>query len=320
MKVLIVASFNSGKISPFVTEQMEFLRRTGITVEIYGIVGKGIIGYLKNFFRIRRKTKKMQPDLIHAHYGLSGLCSNMQMEVPVITTYHGTDIHSGGLILKLSQLAMKLSAYNIFVSRKMLEMSGYKKDNACVLSCGLDLDVINEIPRAQAREELGLNVDEKIGLFSGSFDNGIKNYPLAKAAIDKVKGVRLIELKGYSRNEVNLLMNACDFQLTTSFRESGPLVVKEAMACGTPIVSVDVGDVKDAFGDTEGCYIAECNPDDIAVKIQQALSFKGKTKGRQRIIDLGLDNALVAKRLITIYEEVLNKKSRLYLSFAHEIQ
>jgi glycosyltransferase involved in cell wall biosynthesis len=307
MKILIVASCNSGKISPFVTEQMEFLRRTGITVEIYGIVGKGIIGYLKNISSIRRNIKRFQPDLIHAHYGLSGLCTNMQREVPVITTYHGTDIHSGGWILKLSQLAMRLSAYNIFVSKKMLEMSGYKKGNTCVLSCGLDLDVIKEIPRVQARKELGFDIDEKIGLFSGSFDNGIKNYPLAKAAIDKMKGVSLIELKGYSRNEVNLLMNACDFQLTTSFRESGPLVVKEAMACGTPVVSVDVGDVKEVFGITKGCYIAERTPDDIAAKIQQALSFKGnkgKTNGRQRIIDLGLDNDLVSKKLIAVYKEV----------------
>ena len=104
-------------------------------------------------------------------------------------------------------------------------------------------------------------------------------------------------------------MNACDFQLTTSFRESGPLVVKEAMACGTPIVSVDVGDVKDIIGNTEGCYIVERTPEEIASKICQALSFKGKTSGRQRIIDLGLSNDLIAKKLIAIYEEVLNEKT-----------
>jgi glycosyltransferase involved in cell wall biosynthesis len=204
---------------------------------------------------------------------------------------------------------MQLSAYNIFVSKLLQEISNYKKRNACILSCGLDLDVIKEIPRVQAREALGLDLNEKIGLFSSSFDNDIKNYPLAKAAIDRVKGIRLLELKGYSRQEVNLLMNACDFQLTTSFRESGPLVVKEAMACGTPVVSVDVGDVKEVIGDTEGCYIAERDPDDIAAKIRLALSFKDKTTGRQRIINLGLDNSIVAKKLIAIYEEVLKRRA-----------
>ena len=308
MRILIVANYNPGYFSPFIVEQMAALQKTGIEIGTYGIIGKGMWGYLKNIPGMRKRIREFHPDLIHAHYGLSGLCANLQREVPVITTYHGSDIHSGGWILKLSQLAMRLSAYNIFVSSKMLEMSGYKKRNACVLSCGLDLNIIQEIPRIEARKELGFDYHQKIGLFSGAFDNTIKNYPLAKAAVEKVKGVKLLELKGYSREEVNLLMNACDFQLTTSFRESGPLVVKEAMACGTPVVSVDVGDVKDVIGDTEGCYIAESNPNDIADKICMALFFKGKTNGRQRIIDLGLSNDLVAKRLVEIYEDILKTK------------
>ena len=309
MKILIVGNYNPGHFSPFVVEQMQALRLQGVRVDTYGIVGKGLLGYLQNIKGIKRKIDEFKPDLIHSHYGLSGLCANLQRMVPVVTTYHGSDIHSGGWVLKLSQLAMRLSAYNIFVSTKMLEMSGYKKLNACVQSCGLDLNVIQEIDREEARKELGLNQHEKLGLFSGSFDNYIKNYPLAKSALNRLSNVRLIELKGYSRREVNLLMNAVDFQLTTSFRESGPLVVKEAMACGTPVVSVDVGDVKEVIGHTEGCYIAERDPEDIAEKIRQALAFKGKTNGRQRIINLGLSNDLVAKRLIGIYQQVLNEKS-----------
>ena len=308
MKILIVANYNPGHFSPFIVEQMQALRLQGVRVDTYGIVGKGLLGYLRNITGMKRKIGEFQPDLIHAHYGLSGLCANLQRQVPVVTTYHGSDIHSGGWVLKFSQLAMRLSAYNIFVSKKMLEMSGYKKPNACVQSCGLDLNVIQEIDREEARKELGLSSDEKIGLFSGSFDNYIKNYPLAKAAVEQLDNVLLMELKGYSRRGVNLLMNAVDFQLTTSFRESGPLVVKEAMACGTPVVSVDVGDVREITGETEGCYIAERNPDDIADKIRIALAFKGKTQGRQRIIDLGLSNDLVAKRLIEIYQQVLESR------------
>lgn len=307
MRILVVANHNPGRFSPFVTEQMEILRKAGLEVDAYGIVGKGYKGYLRNISGIKKKIREFQPDLLHAHYGLSGLCANLQRRVPVITTYHGSEIHTWGL--HLSKICMWLSAYNIYVSKQLQEISDYKKQNACVLSCGLNFDVIKEIPKLQARAELGLDINEKIGLFSSSFDNQIKNYPLAKAATDEVEGVRLLELKGYSRQEVNLMMNACDFQLTTSFRESGPLVVKEAMACGTPVVSVDVGDVKEIIGDTDGCYIAERTPDDIAAKIRLALSFKGKTSGRQRIIDLGLDNIIVAQKLIAIYEKVLRKDS-----------
>ena len=308
MKVLIVANYNTGYFSPFVIEQMAALQNEGVQVDTYGIEGKGYIGYLRNVRNICRRIRDFQPDLIHAHYGLSGLCANLQRKVTVVTTFHGSDVHSGGRVLELSQMAMRLSAYNIFVSKKMLEMSGYKKSNACVLSCGIDLNTIHQVPKDMAREQLGWDKELDIGLFSGAFDNDIKNYPLAKAAVDKLGDVKLIELKGYSREEVNLLMNAADCLLMTSHREGSPQVIKEAMACGTPIVSVDVGDVREVIGDTAGCYIAERNPDDIAAKIEMALAFNSKTKGRQRIIDLGLSNDLVAKKLISIYHNVLKNR------------
>ena len=301
MRILVTGA----DLDTFVQDQCDALEKEGIEVIKYQIKKKGFWGYITEAMNIRRSINRYHPDIIHAHYGLSGLCANLQRQVPVVTTYHGSDIHSGGWPLKLSRIAMRWSAYNIFVSSKLLEMSGYKKKNACVQSCGLDLDVIKVFPRIQARKELGIDAEERIGLFSGSFDNYIKNYPLAKAAIEKVKDVRLMELKGYSRKEVNLLMNASDFLLTTSYRESGPLVVKEAMACGTPVVSVDVGDVKEIVGDTEGCYIAEPDADDIARKIRLALDYKGKTNGRQRIINLGLDNKAISKKLLKIYQEII---------------
>lgn len=305
IRVLVIANYNKGYFSPFVVEQVEALKKEGVEVDFYGIIGKGIWGYLKNVHGICKKIHAFAPHLVHAHYGLSGLCANLQRIVPVVTTYHGSDIHSGGMLLKLSQMAMHLSAYNIFVSRKMLEMSGYKKNNAQILSCGVNLNRIKVVPRAEARRALGLDIHKKLVLFSGSFDNTIKNYELAREAVDRVPEAELIELKGYSREEVNLLMNACDVQLTTSHRESGPLVVKEAMACGTPVVSVDVGDVKEVMGNTAGCYIAERNPDDIANKIKQALAFQDKTTGRLRIIELGLDNNVIARRLIDVYKGVI---------------
>lgn len=302
MKVLVVANYNHRYFSPFIIEQISALEANSIEVKTYGIVGKGLLGYLRNVKSIMQEIRKFKPDIIHAHYGLSGLCANLQRQVPVITTYHGSDIHSGGWVLKLSQLAMRLSAYNIFVSTKMQALSGYKRDNTAIISCGVTLENMPVIDKEQAKREVGR--DRPFVLFGGAFRNPIKNAKLAKDAMLLLEGVDLVELSGYTRQEVNLLMNAADCLLTTSHRESGPLVIKEAMACGTPVVSVDVGDVKEVIGNTEGCYIAERNPADIAAKIKMALAFKGKTNGRQRIIELGLSNDVVAKRLVEVYEEI----------------
>lgn len=305
MRILVVGKDHHGEMSPFVIEQISALQNVGIIVESYGITGNGLLSYLRNIGNIRRKISAFQPDIIHAHYGLSGLAANLQRQVPVVTTYHGSDVHSGGWILRLSQLAMKLSAYNIFVSQKLQKRSGYKRPNACVVPCGVNLEVIREESREVARAQL--NRSKPMVLFSGSFAESVKNPNLAKTAMQQITDAELVELKGYTREEVNLLMNATGCLLMTSDCEGSPQVIKEAMACGTPIVSVDVGDVKDIITDTEGCYIAERNSDDIADKIRMALSFKGKTKGRQRIIDLGLSNELVAERLIEIYKEVLKQ-------------
>ena len=77
--------------------------------------------------------------------------------------------------------------------------------------------------------------------------------------------------------------------ILTSFSEGSPQIIKESMACNCPIVSTDVGDVRDVIGETEGCYICSYDPKDVADKIKLALTYseeKGRTNGRKRIIEL----------------------------------
>lgn len=305
MKVLVVANskIGEGRFSHFVNEQILALQKEGVEIERFGITDKGIFGYIKSAWKIRKKIKETNPDFIHAHYGLCGLSANLQRLVPVVTTYHGSDIHSKGLNLALSKLSIRLSVYNIFVSRKLLELSGADESKASVIPCGIDVNTIQSIPRKEAQEKL--NRQTPFVLFSGSFSNGVKNAALAHEAMTRLPNTELVELEGYSRQEVNLLMNATSCLLMTSHREGSPQVVKEAMACGTPVVSVDVGDVNDVIGGTEGCYIAKYDANDIADKIKMAMEYKEKTKGRQRIMELGLDNQLLAKKILSIYEKVV---------------
>ena len=307
MKVLIVANGKyQNDLPSHVNEQIEALEREGVQIETFGINKSGLLGYFMESFRLRRKIRECNPDIIHAHYGLSGLCANLQRRVPVVTTYHGSDIHSGGWVLLLSKITMRLSLYNIFVGDKLLDMSGYKGNNVILLPCGIDLDVIKSIPREEAMKQTTFK--KPFVLFAGSYDRPVKNAKLAKEAMEKVPGVDLVELNGYNRNEVTNLMNAASCLLMTSFNEGSPMVIKEAMACGTPIVTVDVGDAKNIIGKTNGCYMAEYNAIDVAEKVRRALSFEGKTNGRSRIEKLGLSNELIAKKLVQLYTNLINRK------------
>lgn len=304
MKVLIVASNTTGSFSPFVQEQVKSLSRLGIEFDYYGISAKGIIGYLKCRRSLIQKIEVYKPNLIHAHYGLSGLLANLQTQVPVITTFHGSDIHSRGFLLQLSRICMQLSAFNIFVSKRIYQISGYKKKNYIVQPCGTDINNFNILSKQEARQNLGWQQNDKYILFAGAFENAVKNSELAKKAVSLLNDCRLIELKGYDRAEMNVLMNACDCLLMTSDREASPMVIKEAMLCGCPIVSVNVGDVKEMISETEGCFITDRAPQAIADKLLQAFAFKGKTDGRDKVIQLGLELSVVAKRIQVIYNEV----------------
>lgn len=306
MKVLIVASYNKNRFAPFIVEQAEALKRHGCEIEYLGLQGKGIKGYLKNLPALRHRIQAFRPDVIHAHYGLSGLLANLQRRLPVVTTYHGSDINEKK-VFRFSKIAMRHSAWNIFVSQKTLDIAQPKKHYS-LLPCGIDLSEVQLAEKSEARRKMKLDEKKKYVLFAGAFDNAVKNAPLAKEtiALMQKENVELLELKGYSREEVTLLMCAADAFLMTSFTEGSPQVIKEALACGCPIVSVDVGDVQERVEGVEGCYVATTRePKELAVLLQKTFDFQGKTKGREKIITDGLDNSQVADKLMSLYNIVV---------------
>lgn len=308
MRILIVASLNKGSFAPFIVEQAEALKAMGCGVDFFGLQGKGIKGYLGNLSSLKRKIKEFRPDVVHAHYGLSGLLANLQRKVPVVVTYHGSDINDPK-VRRYSKKAMQLSAWDVFVSRKTLEIACPKK-NYTLLPCGIDMSDLQSTEKSEARQRMSLVQNKKYILFSGAFDNEVKNAPLAQKAVTLLKDneFELLELKGYSREEVTMLMCAADAFLMTSFTEGSPQVIKEALACGCPIVSVDVGDVKERTEGVEGCFVTERRePEELASLLQKALAFEGKTKGLEKLLVDGLDNREVAQRLMEIYGSVCRK-------------
>ena len=325
MKILVLASDKGGKFVPFIEEQIVALQQAGVDVIRYGVTGKGITGYLSELPALRRFIRAERPDLIHAHYGLCGLLANLQRRVPVVTTYHGSDINKPS-ILRFSKIAICLSAWNIFVSKRNIAIAIRRKGEEAkrlsgkyaLLPCGINIPepwselqnkLVGQLTLNQWVQGV-LSKDVKNILFAGAFDNNVKDPELAKEAMNElgVKGVKanLIELKGYNRDQVNALMYNCDALLMTSKTEGSPQVIKEALACGCPIVSVDVGDVAERTNGVEGCYVVlSREPKDIAQAILQAMGNEGRTNGREKIIEMGLSNELVAKRLIEIYKQVL---------------
>ncbi|MCQ2334400.1 MAG: glycosyltransferase [Paludibacteraceae bacterium] len=330
MRILIVGSNNThgGQFAPFIVEQANALQAIGCHVQYFGIVGKGLMGYLRAIPAIRRVIRRDHIDVVHAHYGLSGLAACLVSRLvacfasrftPVVVTYHGSDINNPNA-RRFSKIAMRLASWNIFVSKRTMAIA--LEDASCkiqtrssLIPCGIDLPK----PPAECPDiSHVLEKDRYHVLFAGAFDNAVKDPELAKAIVTLLnekqetrneKQVQLVELKGYSRDEVSSLMYACDAILMTSKTEGSPQVIKEAMACGCPIVSVDVGDVAERTAGLNGCYVAKSRePKELADLLLQGLMFGKRTEGRKLIMEAGLRNEDVVEKLMAIYGDILTKR------------
>ena len=179
-------------------------------------------------------------------------------------------------------------------------------NKSSVIPCGVNFEVFYPVELKKAREKLNMKMEKKYILFGANFNRAEKNSSLAFSAMDKLKmDCELIELDKRSREEVNLLLNACNLLLLTSKSEGSPQVIKEALACNCPIVATDVGDIQELIDGTEGCYLTSFNPDDIAEKIKLALQFDRTKIASERIKNF--DNKIIAKKVYDIYQKVINK-------------
>ena len=238
-------------------------------------------------------------DLVHAHYGLSGLLATLQNKTPVIITFHGSDVNMKHNF-PLSLLASRLSCNNIFVHPSLAHRLKVFDKNIHIIPCGVDLDTFSPIDKLVARYKLGWQKNKNYVLFSSGFNNPIKNASLAKSAVKSLDlEVELVELRGFTKEQVCLLMNAAELLLVTSFSETGPIVVKEALACNCPIVSTDVGDVKTIIDKIDNCFVTAYDPIEIGGKIRIIVESGFRSNGRKFVESYGLDK--VAKKVKKVY-------------------
>ena len=258
----------------------------------------GVLGYLKNLGEINEKIFNYKIDLIHAHGGMSGFLANLQRSVRVLTTFHGSDINYFKNRI-ISYFAIFFSIHSIFVSKKLLEKVIIKKDTY-VIPCGVDTKLFRPRKKNKIKVQLNLDLEKKYILFSSNFENKVKNYQLLHDAKNYIKGkFEIIELKNFDRRSVSRLFNAVDVAVMTSFSEGSPQFIKEAMASNCPVVSVDVGDVRDLIQRDTFSSIALSESKDLADKINEVFKTNMPSNGRKYIKHLSSE--LISNKILAIY-------------------
>lgn len=324
MNVLFISNGSRlGKIDSLIENQSYSLRKEGICVDHFLILQSGIKGYLKGIKELRKVLKQKNFDIIHAHYGFCGLVALLSgLSAPLVVSFMGSDLHGSKLVNTRDALEYVLNRIISFIvqgfSRKIIVKSKgllsyvYFKNKASIIPNGVNVDFFAPVSKETACNNLKIELSQESILFLGDKDDSNKNFSLLKSAYTKnCIHDEVILLAPYPVNPDDVLwyLNACRLLVFCSFKEGSPNVIKEAMACNCPIVSTDVGDIKEVIGNTDGCYIASYDPIDVAQKIKLAMEFSrtmGRTNGRQRIMDLGLDAATVAKKILSVYDNAVH--------------
>lgn len=322
LKVLFVCSgARHGKPSPIVLAQGNSIIPALSSLSYFVIKKEGPIGYLMEMFRLRKFLKIGTFDIIHAHYGLSGFVALLaRRNHKLLVSFMGTDIlgaeKDNGSLTWSSLLLAKLNGflaryfydYCIVKSQQMFSILNTRRKT--LIPNGVDLDVFKPVRKDEARKLLGLDQEEKIAIFVSDPSRPEKNFHLAKTAVQlsNIPNLGLLTVYGLPHNQLSAYYNAANVLLLSSFHEGSPNVVKEAMACNCPIVSTDVGDVKQLIEGVNGCFISSFQPEDFAEKLEMAIQFSEinkQTKGRSRIVELKLDSGSVKECIAQVYQKVM---------------
>jgi teichuronic acid biosynthesis glycosyltransferase TuaC len=289
---------------------VEGLRARGVDIDVLMVGGlRRKASYLEGARRFLGQVRQKRYDLIHAHYVFCGVIALLRSfagvtarRIPILLTHHGIEVLQGWTA-PLSWVLSRLVDGVIVTSAEMKAALGLAQ--AHVIPCGVDLELFQPMPQPEAREKLALPVDKKLVLYVGLL-RPEKRLDVIQAAVGLLQrddpNVELVMASGLPHEKIPWYMNACDVLALASDCEGSPMVIKEAMACSLPIVSVDVGDVSEVIGGTEGCYLCQRDPADMAEKLRWALHRGQRTAGRAAVQRLALDAAVA--QILHVYEEL----------------
>jgi glycosyltransferase involved in cell wall biosynthesis len=239
----------------------------------------------------------------------------------LVATFYGSDINIGWQ-RRISRMTLGRARRRIFVSRRLADL--WPSERNVLLPNGIDFETCRPRERGEACRALGLDPGLQYVLFGGAPGNAVKGHDVFQEALSflqtshpRVRPLVLSE-PGQSHERVITKLNAASVLLFTSRRgsEGSPTVVKEALAVGLPVVSVDVGDVGEMLdGITPGGVVPwpasggfagkAALARSLAAKVAIVLDSGARSNGREQRSFLRQEE--IARRLVDIYREVLRE-------------
>ena len=330
MKVLQITTNYPTESNPifgiFMKEQVESLEPLGVENTIFfsngsesypGIKGGGAIVHFKSVFKLQWHLLRHHYDLIHCHSNISGLILALSgawlFNKCVLSFQNDPDRYQDAKLFKKLYPFFK----KIIVKKPTKYQSRAKVE---YLPNGCNTEFFKSQDRDACKKQLGLDVSKDYILFVDS-NTSKKRTQKRKDRFDETlrivrekyghQNVEELVMIGVERDRVPLYMNACRLHLMTSDQEGSPNSIKECLMCNVPIVSTDVGNVREMVMDIDGCYVSDkFSVEELASYVDKVLNSNIPFNGRDALIKKGYGMNEVAKRLVGIYKNVLEGISK----------
>lgn len=315
MRVLAVIPGPDNWMAAFFRRQMESVRRLGCEVELFFLKSRTNLPELfRERKRLRIRIGEFQPDLIHAHFGtMTAFFCATSTRVPLVVSYRGSDLNPPGqedvglrwvLGHLFSQVAALRARAIICVSRGVKSRLWWRRSRVHIIPTGVDLELFRPIPLEEARKRMGWGMDERIVLFSAGVSAKNKGIDLVQRSLEVARGIcgeiRLQVMDGsIDPDEVPWAMNAADCLVFASHHEGSPNAVKEAIACDLPVVSVDVGDVREHLDGVIPSMIVAMDPQTMGSALAEILRRPVRSNGHHMIE--GISQEAIARKIMEVY-------------------
>jgi len=322
MKVLHVTNAYPTANSPiygiFVKEQIESLQKSyEFTSDIFFINAreKGKREYIRRLVSLRKKIREY--DIIHCHHVFCALVVLMvrSKKNKIVVSFLSQGTIEFNARYKIP-LADKLYKYIIQNTDARIFKFGLPNElindrNSYYIPNGVNMDLFRPMDKLEAKRKLNLALEKRYILFVSSVnvDRPEKRYDKFRATFDILKSkynildIEPLLLINEKRERVPLYFNASVIHLLTSDVEGSPNSVKESLACNTPVVSTNVGNVVDLLNNVKNCHVSHSkSPEELA---EYCLSVLANSEGvdlKEVIIKLRLDMRSVAERIIQVYK------------------
>ncbi len=292
----------------FVMQQVEQLRLLKHHVDVLHFQGyRSKLEYVKAAIQVRKRTRSVKYDVVHAHYGLSGMVAVFRSATPLVITLHGSDVLIGRLQPMISRLACRFADAVVSVSKQIAARVPGE-----IITAGVNLNLFQPKGRADSRKRLGLALGKRYVLFPFSPSRTVKRFDLASAAVNRLLAhglnVELLTVSQVPNGEMPWYYSAADVMILCSDSEGSPTSVKEALACNLPVVTTDVGDVREIGEGIAGFQICAQTAESLAHGLETflhgglALAFDGNAAMRRYSLEQ------TALAIVQVYRRAMKER------------